>query len=209
MKMLLTVLLSMAASLSLASPQRDLVQLQQNWVKANYAEDEKLQHQQFENLISQAEEILSRHPDSAELLIWQGIILGSAAGAQGGLGALSKIKQAKDLFEKAIAINGRALQGSAYTSLGSLYYQVPPWPIAFGSDRKAGEFLQRALTINPDGLDPNYFYGDFLYQQGDYAQALVVLHKAQQAKPRQGRPLADAARRTEINALMDKVRAEI
>jgi hypothetical protein len=58
-----------------------------------------------------------------------------------------------------MAIDPRALQGSAYTSLGSLYYQVPGWPIGFGDDKRAEAMLLKALEINPDGIDPNYFYG--------------------------------------------------
>lgn len=209
MKTMISVLLFWATSLSFASAQQDLQLLQQNWLKTNYAADKKRQSEQFEQLIIQGEESLKRSPDSAELLIWQGIILSSAAGAQGGLAALSKVKQAKDLLEQAIEINGRALQGSAYISLGSLYYQVPAWPIAFGSDAKAKELLLRALSINPNGIDPNYFYGDYLYQQGEFKQALKVLHKALLAKPRAGRALADAARQAEVNSLLVKVQAKI
>ncbi len=55
-----------------------------------------------------------------------------------------------------------ALNGSAHTSLGSLYYQVPGWPVAFGDNDEAAKHLARALQINPNGIDPNFFYGDFL-----------------------------------------------
>ena len=35
-------------------------------------------------------------------------------------------------LEQALAIDATALEGSAFTTLGSLYYQVPGWPIGFG-----------------------------------------------------------------------------
>jgi hypothetical protein len=47
------------------------------------------------------------------------------------------VKQARKDFEAAIALDKTALAGSAYTSLGSLYYQVPSWPPGFGSNKKA------------------------------------------------------------------------
>jgi len=102
-------------------------------------------------------------------------IVASHAGAKGGFGALSLAKQAKQALEHALALDAKALEGSAYTSLGSLYYQVPGWPIGFGDDRKAREFLQQALALNPDGIDPNFFLGDYLYRKGDYAGARQAL----------------------------------
>ena len=81
-----------------------------------------------------------------------------------------------------------ALDGSAYTSLGSLYYQVPGWPIGFGDDAKARELLQKALALNPEGIDPNYFMGDFLYRKGDYEAARQALARALKAPPRPDRP---------------------
>ena len=145
-------------------------------------------------------------PARAEPQIWYGIIVASHAGAKGGLGALSLAKDAKTSFEQALEIDRNALDGSAYTSLGSLYYQVPGWPIGFGDDKKARELLQKALALNPDGIDPNYFLGDFLYRKGDYAGARAALAKALAAPPRPGRALADEGRRKEIEELLAKMR---
>jgi tetratricopeptide (TPR) repeat protein len=88
------------------------------------------------------------------------------------------VKEAKAKLEIAIKQDPKALEGSAYTSLGSLYYQVPGWPVGFGDDEKAEKLLKQALAINPTGIDPNFFYGDFLLDQGDKAQAKVYLDKA-------------------------------
>lgn len=99
-------------------------------------------------------------PERAEPLVWEGIVLASWAGAKGGLGALKLAKQARDQLLRAEQIDPSALNGSVYTSLGSLYYQVPGWPLGFGDDDKAREYLEKALTMNPDGIDPNFFYGD-------------------------------------------------
>ncbi|WVM90280.1 hypothetical protein UMZ34_08670 [Halopseudomonas pachastrellae] len=52
----------------------------------------------FEALSAQAGQALAQEPNDASLLIWNGIILSSWAGAEGGLGALGKVKEAKSLF---------------------------------------------------------------------------------------------------------------
>jgi tetratricopeptide (TPR) repeat protein len=187
----------------------ELLSLQQDWAQVNYetpAGDPR--KSAFDALEKRAEDFTRQHPGRAEALIWEGIIESSYAGAKGGLGALSLAKEARGNLEAALKIDPAALNGSAYTSLGTLYYRVPGFPLGFGDDDKARELLKQALKVNPDGIDPNYFYADFLYEQGDYAAALPYLEKAARAPARPGREVADKGRHAEIAALMAKVRAK-
>ena len=183
----------------------DLEELQRGWEHANYVVTGKDQQAEFETLVARADELIAARPDSAELLIWQAIIKSTWAGYKGGLGALGLCKDARRSLEKALSIDETALAGSAYTSLGALYYQVPGWPLAFGSDKKARKLLEQAIAMNPDGIDSNYFYGDFLIHEKEYDKARVVLEKAMQAAPRDGREVADDGRRKEINELLQKL----
>jgi Tfp pilus assembly protein PilF len=121
---------------------------------------------------------------------------------------LSLAKDAKAALEHALQLDAKALSGSAYTSLGSLYYQVPGWPIGFGDNDKARELLDKALALNPYGIDPNYFLGDYLYRQRDYDGARKALERALKAPARPDRPLADEGRRAEIKALLAKLPAQ-
>jgi tetratricopeptide (TPR) repeat protein len=194
------------SSAAFAGVDEDVKALQSEWEQVKYARPAAEQETGFEALAKSADAVRARYPGRAEPQIWYGIIAASYAGAKGGLGALSTVKQAKKALEEALAIDPQALQGSAYTSLGSLYYQVPGWPIAFGDDAKAREMLQKALAINPAGMDPNYFMGDYLYRKGDYDGAREALSKALKAPPRPDRPLADQGRRKEIEALLAAMR---
>jgi tetratricopeptide (TPR) repeat protein len=189
--------------------QQRLQHLQTRWAEINYQLPKDQREAAFAKLSTAAEEAVKAEPKAAELLIWRGIILSTRAGAKGGLGALDLVKQAKASLESALAINPQALGGSAYTSLGSLYYQVPGWPLGFGNDKRAEEMLHKALAINPDGIDPNYFYGDYLFRQKQYAKARTVLLRALAAGNRPGRALADEGRRAEIRTLLAKVEAEL
>jgi tetratricopeptide (TPR) repeat protein len=181
--------------------------LQRAWEEIKYRKPAAEQPAAYEALAKEAAQVRARYADRAEPEIWYGIIVASHAGAKGGFGALSLAKQAKQALEHALALDAKALEGSAYTSLGSLYYQVPGWPIGFGDDRKARALLESALAVNPDGIDPNFFLGDYLYRKGDYAGARQALEHALKAAPRPGRPLADEGRRLEIETLLKEIRA--
>lgn len=190
-----------------AAPSEEVQRLQTEWAQAMYQDSGKAKETHLGKLAEQSRSLVAQNPKDADALIWQGIVLGSYAGNVGGLGALSLVKEAKVSLESAIALNPKALDGSAYTSLGSLYYQVPGWPLGFGDDKKAEEFLKLGLSVNPNGIDPNYFYGDFLFRDGRTAEAESVLKKALQAPARPGRESADEGRRKEINILLAKIKA--
>jgi tetratricopeptide (TPR) repeat protein len=195
----------LAVSSAWASVDDDVAGLQREWEKIKYQMPSTDQEKAFERLVQQADKAIAQNPGKAEALIWHAIIEASYAGARGGLGALGHVKNAKAHLEAALDINPNALDGSAYTSLGSLYYQVPGWPIGFGNDKKAEELLKKGLSVNPDGIDPNYFHGDFLFRAGDYAGAEKALRKALQAPARPTRKLADDGRKKEIQQLLDKI----
>lgn len=204
-------LLTMGPAAFAAEPlPADIVQLQHDWAKANYHTPEKAQEEAFKTLAERARQVSERHVQSSqnapEAMIWEAIILSGYAKTKGGLGALKQAEKARDLLLAAEKINPQALQGSAYTTLGSLHYKVPGWPLGFGDKQKARAYLEKALEINPDGIDPNYFYADFLSERGEYEKALQYYEKALAAPARPGREDADAGRRKEIEAGIGRVR---
>jgi tetratricopeptide (TPR) repeat protein len=159
-------------------------------------------------LETQAAQLAQGNQQAAEPLVWQAIILSSEAGAEGGFNALHEVTQARDLLLQAERINPNALgDGSIYTSLGSLYAQVPGFPIGFGNKDRAHTYLERAVSMNPTGIEPNYFMADYLVRMHDYPHAIEYLHRAQAAPARPGREVADAGRRRDIDALMARARA--
>lgn len=191
----LILVISPAARADLES---DVARLQERWAEVNYQLSGKTQITAFEVLIDDAAKVTTRYPDAAPAWIWSGIIKSTYAGARGGMGALKFAKSSRADLERALELEPDALQGAAYTSLGTLFYRVPGWPVGFGDDDKAEALLLKAIAIDPDGLDSNYFYADFLITQKRYTQARAYLLKAQAASPRPNRPIADKGRQEEI-----------
>ena len=188
----------------------ELLAIQQGWAEANYrSANHDSKERAFASLEQRTAAFVNRYPDRAEPLVWEGIVLSTHAGAKGGLGALSLAKRSRQKLEAAMKIDPATLEGSAYTSLGTLYYKVPGFPLGFGDRKKAESNLQQALQLNPDGIDPNFFYGEFLFEQGRYAEAMRHLEKASNAPSRANRHLADQGRHQEILALMTRVKGKL
>jgi tetratricopeptide (TPR) repeat protein len=199
------LILLMNPSVNAQTLDENITELRQQWAKVNYQLKDDPQLDAFEQLAEQVEKTTKRYPDKAEAWIWSGIIKSSFAGKKGGLGALSLAKSAKKDLEKALKLDANALKGSAYTSLGTLYFKLPGWPLSFGSDKKAAFFLKKALKINPQGKEPNYFYGEYLYDDDQYEQAQHYLLIAQSIPARENSLIADKYRQEEIAQVLAKV----
>jgi tetratricopeptide (TPR) repeat protein len=178
------------------------------WAKINYQTPAKEQEKAFKDLADQAGRLVASEPGKPQPLVWQAITLASYAKVNGGLGALSAVKQARDLLLAAEKIDPQTLHGSVYTSLGSLYAKVPGWPIGFGDKKQAKKYLETALKMNPKGIDAHYFYADYLAGTGDYSTAVEHLQQALLAPPRPGREDADAGRHKDVQALLDDIRSK-
>lgn len=202
-----TVVLLGIAFVSEAAP--SVAQVRDSWAQINYQTPKAQREAAFFALSVQAAQTRQAAPRDAGALIWEGIVLSSLAGERGGMGALSLVKQARADFEAALKLDPQALEGAAYTSLGALYYQVPGWPLGFGDDDQARQMLRRGLEIDPDGIDANYFYGDFLRDQKEWRSARIALQKALDAPARPGREVADIGRRREAEAKLTDVMSHI
>jgi hypothetical protein len=202
------VLLLSSAPLLAASPEELIRPIQQRWAEIKYRQPEKQQAELYEALARQAAQLAEAHPNMAEALIWEGIVVSSEAGARGGLGALSLAKKARRLLEESLKLDEKALEGSAYTSLATLYAKVPGWPIGFGDEKRAETYFRRSLAINPAGIDANYFYAEFLADNDRPNEARAHLAVALKAPARPGRELADQGRRQEIGVLLNQIDKE-
>jgi tetratricopeptide (TPR) repeat protein len=203
-------LLAIVASAVGATPGEDAIRpIQDRWAEIKYRTPEKQQADMYHELAQKAHQLVENNPYMPEALVWAGIVVSSEAGARGGLGALSLAKESKRLLEESLKLDERALNGSAYTSLATLYAKAPGWPIAFGDNKRAEEFFLKALSFNPNGIDPNYFYGEYLIDHNRTDEGRARLETALKAPDRPGRELADQGRRREIQALLSKIAKDV
>jgi tetratricopeptide (TPR) repeat protein len=206
MSLALLVMQPGIAGLSSSAQMPEVREIQSEWARLYYLDEFRNKNfRELQALAEQADLLAQDHPQNAEVLVWDAIVLSTLAEKKGGLGALGLVKKARLKLEQAEAIDPEVLGGSVYASLGSLYSKVPGWPIGFGNDDKAEKYFKKALAINPQGLDINYFFAVYLVDQGNDVMALEHIERALQAAPMADRPLADQGRRQQ--AL--KLRAEL
>lgn len=203
----LAILLS--ASPVRAGLEEDLNSLQQRWAVARYQTQVDQRKPKLQQLVKEADALTEKNAGSADAWLWAAVIRGSLAEAENNISALGMVKEAKAGLEKSIAIDPKAEQGYAYGVLGQMYARVPGWPIGFGDKKKAREYLQQSLAVSPDGIDSNYFYAQFLFDQGDYQQAKQYAERALKAAPASGVQAADQGRQTEIRELIESINKKL
>lgn len=204
------VLAGFAASAAEGSFESELLSIQHEWAAANYqASGKSARRAAFEAVMDHCTEFAGAFPDRVEALAWEGIVLSTYAGEVGAMGAMKYAKAAREALLKAEEMDPTALAGGIYASLGALYSKVPGGFIGFGDDDLAATYFEKALAVDPGNIDSNYFYGEFLIDQGDYAQALPVLRRALAAPENPDRPVFDAGRREEIRSLIAAAEREL
>ena len=191
----------------------EILRLSRDWEHIKFEiEGLNEQEKQMAALAERASAIAQKYQNQPEAVIWVGIIISEQASMASENGspikALRLANTARDILEGVEKIDPAADDAGAPTSLGVLYYRVPGFPLGFGDKAKARKYLLEALQNAPNGLDANYFYGDFLYTQREYAEAERVLRRALTLPAHPERPIWDQSRRLVIQELLAKIQKE-
>jgi len=161
------------------------------WAFIYYSTPKSRQEPAYAQLLDKTTILARQYPNAAEPLFWQAVLKATYADQQDPFCALGAIHEARDLLIKAIKIAPNTMDGAAYVTLGTLYYMAPKWPVSFGDDDTAKQMLETALKINPDGIDANYFYGEFLLRHNQPNVAALYLERAVSAPARAEQLYAD------------------
>lgn len=169
----------------------EIGKIEYQWATIYYAQNNSEQEKQYPALLKNITGLLKLYPESAELMIWQAITLSTNAAYEPPFTALDSINSAKRILETVIQKKPDALDGAAFVALGTLYYMTPGWPISFGDQIKAEKLLLTALELNPNGIDPNYFYGNYLLSKNEIDRASRYFNLALKSPIRQDQAYAD------------------
>lgn len=191
----------------------DILDLANGWAHVKFEMDDVAQQRkQIASLADRASALIQKYPGRSEPVIWKGVLLSEGASMANEdnsmFAARSLAYEARDTLLEAEKMDPAALEAGAPASLGVLYYRVPSFPIAFGDTKLARKYLEEAVRNAPNGMDANYFYGDFLYSEHDYAGAQRVWKHALALPTNTARPVWDKARRQVIQENLAKIVAK-
>ena len=155
----------------------EINQIESEWARIYYNEsvDKKTS---YPALLKQIKILAEKYPDAVEPMIWEALVISTNAEFESPFTALDSIDQAKKILEKTIQKQPNALDGAAFVVLGTLYYMTPGWPISFGDNSRAEELLKQGLVINPQSIDANYFYADYLLSKDNTEEAKKYFKRA-------------------------------
>lgn len=185
--------------------ENEVFSLRNRWENITTTMDEARRADALSSLAEEAGALAEAHPDTSEVLVWQGIILASQAREVGGLDALGPAKEARRVLERAIELDPEGHRGSAYVTLGALYDRAPGWPVAFGDDDTAERMFERALEIRSEGIDVHYYYAAYLEDEGRDEQALAHARRATEGQAREGRQASDEALRRQAGEMAERL----
>jgi tetratricopeptide (TPR) repeat protein len=212
--LVLAVVLAGFASAQLATAEgsvfdNELLSIQRAFDYANFSGLSKSERKRaFGELVESAADFSARYSSRVEAVAWNGIVLSTYAGEVSALSAMKYAKAARTALHDAEAMAPMALDGGIYASLGALYSKVPGGMVGFGDDELAASYFAKALEIDPDNIDSNFFYGEFLIEQEQYDRAITVLQRALAAPAVASRPLFDAGRRETIRDLLESAKQQ-
>ena len=211
----LLVALSVCAKAGeIPSLKSELLRLAHDWehVKLQVA-DRDDQERQMASLAQRAGQIAKQYENTPDPIVWVGIITSEQASIANDNGspvkALGLAKRARDILEEVEKTNPETMDAGAPTTLGVLYDRVPGFPIGFGDKARARYYLQEAIRNAPNGLDANFFYGDFLFKRGERSEAEKILERALTLPELSNRPLWDRSLRAAIRQALSEIRNAI
>lgn len=179
------------------------------WAHIYYDKNESEQRSNYPKLLKKTQELEAHYPNAPELLIWQAIIIATNAAFETPFTALESLKNSKRLLQKAIQIDPNALEGAAFVTLGTLYYLAPSWPLSFGDEEKAEKLLKKGLDINPNSIDANYFYADYLLSSDNVSKATKYFNLALTAPTRPEQQFADIQLKNEAQIALQKTQQRV
>jgi tetratricopeptide (TPR) repeat protein len=170
-------------------------------------EDAKLKR--LETMVSQTKDLVDKNPRDPAFLMMAGLYNIQYASELGNLSALKYAKAAREYLTSSVEIDPTIYGASAHAVLGRMYVSVPGWPIGFGNKKKGLLNFKKAIEIAPEGMDSNFMYAAYLFEDKQYVKAKKHFKKAKIATARPNRERADKKLHEIIDAILIEIEAKL
>jgi tetratricopeptide (TPR) repeat protein len=120
-----------------------------NYWLGEYAENAEDKVAFFDEGVQCGETAVEINENSLEGNFWLAVNYGSFGQEKGIMQSLALIQPMKERAERAAEIDGSYFYGGPYRVLGRLYHKAPGFPFSIGNNKKAIEYLEKAVELGP------------------------------------------------------------
>ena len=106
---------------------------------------------------------ISIDPSNIESQFWTAVCMGLMADEQGILNSIILLGPMESAIDKCLKLDESYFYGGPLRVTGLFYHRIPGWPIAKGDNKKALEFLIKALQYGPE-FCLNHLYISYIYK---------------------------------------------
>ena len=168
-----------ASSVALSDEFQDgLFAIQRGYAAASVLATPAAQVEAYKPLVVKAKEFREAFPKKAQALIWEAVVLTHYAWTLNNGDSLAMLKTARDRLEEAEKADAANVDWSGYSFMGITYALAPAWPISFGDKGRARGYLEKAVSMQPNAIDTNFYLGRFLFNNKHYPEAVAAFEKA-------------------------------
>ena len=160
----------------------------------------------FEAMSTHAAALAKQHPRRPEPLVFEAWALIDQSSVHKNFSSLGLLKQARQKLEAALALEPN--NAAANSTLGSLYFNVPRFPLSFGDKKKGRAYSKKALAIEPTSGWMNLDYAKCLLKDEDYLGAIKHATVTLQAPMHPGSK-RDTNSRAEAEAVIVQAKAKL
>lgn len=161
----------LAATVALGAPEAFAAESAKAAYEAGrVATSKDVRERSFANGMELAKARLATNPDDAEGLYWLAVNMGAHALERGKMSALPVVPRMEAILLRLDQVDPKYESAGAARVLGRLYHQAPA-VISVGSNKKAAQFLAKAMSLAPAHPGNLAFAADFQASHGSKAAA--------------------------------------
>ncbi|NPU99870.1 MAG: hypothetical protein HPY53_00660 [Brevinematales bacterium] len=128
----------------------------------------------YEKAVKACEKAVQLKPKGPEGYLWYSVVFGRLTEMNMDPFGVPKLL---DLANKLIEIDPSFADGAGYVIRAQLYQKAPGWPISIGDQEKALADYQSAMKYGKNNKELYWYYGEFLLEKGQKADALKLIDK--------------------------------
>lgn len=159
----------------------------------------------FATAVAYAERAVEAAPDGVNGRYWYALTIGRLGETRGILRSLSAAGEMRRELE--IVLELAPDHAGAHFALGMLYYKLPGWPLSFGDNNRALEYMTAAVELAPDNTTYRLGLAELLLDMRRRDDAIALLEAVIEMPLTPDEPVESAEDKIKAQELLARYRS--